>query len=192
MELRTATWLRAWGPCFPSKQAGRADAWNSHKAGWEDGLHLCSQHAYGEMGDRGKGRWRQDNYLETLRLARLEYATWQQKAETSSTYYGGQRTDSGKMSSGKYMTSHSYISHAQYIHHTHYRHTHTHHSQISTYHTQIYHIHAHTLHLLYNACIHILVTCLHITYIHTYPLHMHIHITYMNITHTYHKYITHT
>lgn len=27
-----------------SKEAQRADSWNSHKAGW-DGLHLCSQHA---------------------------------------------------------------------------------------------------------------------------------------------------
>lgn len=128
-----------------SKQAGRADAWNSHKAGSEDGLHLCSQHAYGEMGGRGKRRWRQDNYLETLRLARLECAAWQQKGEASPIHYGGEKTDSGKMSSGKYMTSCSYISHA-YIHTSHtlqtYSHTSLTHTHIS--HTYISHTYTHT------------------------------------------------
>lgn len=56
-----------------SEEAQRADSWIPHMAGW-DGLHLCSQHAYGELGGRGEGRGRQNNYLETLRLARLECA----------------------------------------------------------------------------------------------------------------------
>lgn len=37
-----------------SKEAQRADSWNSHKAGW-DGLHLCSQHLMVRWEVEGRG-----------------------------------------------------------------------------------------------------------------------------------------